>query len=116
VPVVALHRHVEPRTQPLDEAHLEEQRGELARRVVPVDVHRLADDARAFVLGIAAAKIAQEARAQPLRFADVHHLAAARVHPIYARPVLGARGHRGAHARELVVVSARREKGAPLHR
>ena len=56
VPRVALHRHVEARAEALDQAQLLEQRGELARRVLPLDARRLAHDARALLLGSAQRK------------------------------------------------------------
>src|SRR6185436_14875628 len=84
---IALHRHVEAWTEALDQPQLLEQRGELARRVLPLDARRLAHDPRPFLVG-PAAEVAEQSRAQPLRLADVHDLAVAGEPAIDARPIL----------------------------
>ena len=48
---VALHRHVESRTEAFDQPQLVEQRRELARHVLPLDPVGVAENARAFVFG-----------------------------------------------------------------
>ena len=93
VPRVTLHRDVEPRPQSLDQPQLLEQRRELARRVLPLDVGRLAQNPRALFLGIRAAEVAEQPRAHALRLADVHDLAVWRQHAIDAGPVLRAVAH-----------------------
>ena len=65
---VALHRHVEAWTEPLDQPQLLEQRGEFARRVIPLDAVRLADDARSLLVR-SAAEVAEQSGAQPLGLA-----------------------------------------------
>ena len=62
---------------------------------------RLAQDARALLLGVRAAEVAQQPRANALRLADVEHLAVAREHPIDAGPVLRAGAHVAAQRRDV---------------
>src|SRR5688500_16446348 len=100
MPVVALHRDVEPRTQLLDELQLAQQRRELARRVFPVDRVRLAENARSFFFRVRAPEVAHEARTNALRLADVEHLAVAGEHPVDARPVLRGCAHIAAQRRD----------------
>ena len=115
VPVVALHRDVEARTQPLDLLQLEQQRRELARRVLPVDAHSVAENSRALVLGKGTAEVAEQPRANPLRLADVHDLAVGRVHAVDARAILALGAHARAHDRELVVGGLGAAQRLPAH-
>jgi hypothetical protein len=104
-----LHRDVQARPKALDEAQLLEQRGELARRVVPLDARRLAHDARALLVGTAA-EIAEQPRTNPLRLADVHDFSIGGQPAIDARPVLGRGAHARAHVRDHLVGGLRREE------
>src|SRR5687768_2751307 len=63
---IALHRDVEARPESLDESQFLEQRRELARRVVPLDAVRLAQDACALVFRVGATEVAQQPRANAL--------------------------------------------------
>ena len=101
VPSVAFHRDVEPRTVALDQPQLLEQRGKLARRVLPLDPVGFAHDASALVRRELAAEIAEQARSQLFRLADVDDFSVGGEHAIDSRPILRVRLHRGPHHGEL---------------
>ena len=116
VPVIALHRDVESRTQPLDLLQLQQQRRELARRVLPIDAHGVSQNARALVLGKGAAEIAEQPRTDLLRLADVDDLAVGGVHAVDAGTILALGLHARAHDRELIVGCLRAPQRLATHR
>jgi hypothetical protein len=103
VPRIAHHRDVVTRPESLDQLELAQQRGELARRVLPLDLFRRPENARALVLGVRAPEITEQARAHSLGLPDVQHLAVARQHPVDAGTVGGAVTYRHSHHGELSV-------------
>ncbi len=81
---VALQHHIESRTEALDQAHLQQERGELARHVFPVEPRGFTNEPRTFLLGKGTPEVAQQTRAHALRLADVDDLAVGAEHAVYA--------------------------------
>ncbi len=73
-----------------DRPHLEQQRGELAGRVLPVYVVRVADDLGG-LLAAGGAEVGEQPRTEPDRLADVQHAVARADHAVDAGPVAGVR-------------------------
>ena len=90
------------------EPEFAEQGGELARRVVPLDVVRRLEDPGGLLVGPVTAEVAEQPRPDLPRLPDVEHPATGRKHAIDTGAILGQRAH--ALPEALDVAAGRKER------